>query len=276
MSNPLSRLAISPFLRTGRKSNVSAGRNSHGRITVRHRGGGHKRIHRQIDWKRSNGSGVIVGFYYDPYRTARLAKIIHFSATPNGPKKLYSLIPVSKGITLFQNVNVYNYDFAALRSLESVVLHPGDRTALKNLEPGDVVNSVSFEKNSNPAFARAAGVSCQVISVDKNYTTLRRPSGQLRRFSPSARASIGSIESDDKSTLARGRGISKGWDNIGLRKAGRSRWLGRRPTVRGTAINPVDHPHGGNSRGRPSVTFRGWPTKGRPTRRSKINKHLFV
>jgi large subunit ribosomal protein L2 len=164
-----------------------------------------------------------VGFYYDPYRTARLAKIIHLEKDLNTTKKQYSLIPVSKGITLFQNVNVYNYDFSSVRSLESVVLHPGDRTALKNLEPGDVVNSVSFEKNSNPIFARSAGVSCQVISIDNKYVTLRRPSGQLRRFSPFARASIGSIENDDKSTLARGRGVSKGADNLGLRKAGRSR-----------------------------------------------------
>jgi len=275
MNNPLSRLSIPSFLRTGRKSKSFAGRNSHGRITVRHRGGGHKRSYRQLNWKLTGGSGVIVGFYYDPYRSARLAKILYVDDS-NNSKKSYSLVPVSKGRTLFQPIKTYNYDFASTRSLESVVLRPGDRTILTNFEPGDIVNSVSFEKNGKPLFARSAGTSCQIRSIENKSAILRRPSGQLRRFAVTARASVGSIQTEEKSTLARGLGISKGHDNLGLRKAGRSRWLGRRPTVRGTARNPVDHPHGGNSRGRPSVTFRGWPTKGRPTRRSKLNTNLFI
>jgi large subunit ribosomal protein L2 len=248
----LSRFS-SPFaLRTGRNSKQNAGRGNSGRISVRHRGGGHKRLHRSVTWSASF-SGRVVGFFYDSRRSARVAQIL--SSAPSTASSSYAFRLAAKGRTLFQD----------LTSAPSETLRPGDVALLSRFEPGDFVHAVVDSSSSKATLARAAGSFCQVRSVGSSFSSagssasavLRLPSGSHRLVPFSASATTGRVAaSEDFYASFQKRGSNRKKPN-GLGKAGRSRWLGRRPTVRGVARNPVDHPHGGTSRGRPSVTFKG-------------------
>lgn len=244
-------------LRTGQKK--YAGRNIYGKITVRHQGGGHKQAFREIDWNRSNAKALVIGFEYDPQRNASLAKLYH-----NINHNMFSYILAPTGIKLFQEIFSYEKD---LNFNNQKLLQPGDSAPLSFFESGDFLHAVQAFPGQEVIFGRSAGSFCQVISNDNNneFAKIRLPSGSQRFIKLSACATLGVVASNGRKTK--------------LVKAGQSRWRGRRPSVRGVAINPVDHPHGGGqgktSGGRPSVTFKSWPTKGQPTR-SKKQRNSFI
>ena len=245
----LSRYYFPLSSRTGRNSKQNAGRSAQGHISVRHRGGGHKRLHRHVDWRPFSFSGHVVGFFYDPRRSARLVQV--FQEGGNEELSSYSFRLAAKGRSLFQSVR---------SASSSETPRPGDTAPLSRFEPGDFVHAVS-DSSAKATFARAAGSFCQVRSVTSDSpnasAVLRLPSGSHRLVPSHALAARGRVAaSEDFHAPLPKRGSNRKAPN-GLGKAGRSRWLGRRPTVRGVTRNPVDHPHGGNSRGRPSVTFKG-------------------
>lgn len=232
-----------------------AGRNNDGRITVPHQGGGHKQNYRYVDWARLNVNSIVVNFEYDPQRTAYLAKLYHGNNN-------YSYIIAPKGLRIFDQLRTlrekcHNFFFRA-----------GDASLLSNFEPGDVVHGVELIPGRGGLLARAAGSFCQVLQHSSDsYVKLRLPSGSQRLVPNNCLATLGMVGHED--FMLRN-----------IEKAGRSRWLNRRPTVRGVAMNPVDHPHGGGqgktSGGRPSVTPKGWPTKGQPTRKAKHRNRLIL
>jgi len=222
------------------------GRNNNGRITTRHQGGGHKRRYRVIDFKR-NKDGVpakVATIEYDPNRSARIA-LLHYA---DGEKR-YILAP--KGLTVGDKIT--NGTGSDIR--------PGNALALSEIPVGTVVHAVELQPGRGAALARSAGTSIQLMGKEGDYAILRMPSSEMRRVLVTCRATIGEVGNSDHG-------------NIKIGKAGRARWMGKRPTVRGTAMNPVDHPHGGGegknkSAGRHPVTPWGVPTKGHRTRSKK-------
>ena len=250
--------------------NKKSGRNNDGKITTRHHGGGHKQAFRTLDWSRSQSNITVIGLEYDPIRSASILKLYN----NNMSKDNYSYIIAPKGVTIFQKLHKYSIS----DSITNKLLKPGDAAAISFFEVGDFIHSIEAFPGQGPIFGRASGSYCQIMSTNQitsNYVKykerskcaiVRLPSGNKRLISREAQATLGIIHQD--SEIARNR-----------QKAGRIRWLGWRPSVRGVAINPVDHPHGGGqgktSGGRPSVTFKSWPTKGQPTRSPK-RKNNFI
>ena len=224
-----------------------AGRNSMGRITTRHQGGGHKRQYRRIDFKRKKDDVVakVATIEYDPNRSARIALLHYVDGA-----KAYILAP--KGLKVGDVVVSGNHD---------IDIKPGNCMPLSEIPVGTFVHAVEFQPGKGAAIARSAGTSVQLMGKDNGYAVLRMPSSELRRVLVTCRATIGEVGNADHA-------------NIVVGKAGRKRWAGVRPTVRGTVMNPVDHPHGGgegknHTSGRPSVTPWGKPTKGYKTRDPK-------
>ncbi|MDR0346922.1 MAG: 50S ribosomal protein L2 [Coriobacteriales bacterium] len=223
-----------------------AGRNNNGRITTRHQGGGHKRRYRIIDFKRRK-DGVpakVATIEYDPNRSARIA-LLHYA---DGAKS-YILQP--KGLKVGDVVT----------SGIGSDIKPGCALALKDIPVGTTIHAVELQPGKGAALARSAGTSIQLMGKEGNYAILRMPSSEMRRVLITCRATIGEVGNSEHG-------------NIKIGKAGRKRWLGVRPTVRGTVMNPVDHPHGGGegknkSAGRHPVTPWGVPTKGHRTRNKK-------
>ncbi len=220
------------------------GRNNKGRITMRHQGGGHKRRYRRIDFKR-NKDGVpakVAAIEYDPNRSARIA-LLHYA---DGEKR-YILAP--------QKLAVGD----AVMSGPGADIKPGNALPLSEIPTGTVVHAIEMQPGKGAAIARSAGTSAQLMAKEGKYAILRMPSSEMRRVLASCRATVGTVGN------AEHEGISIG-------KAGRARWKGVRPTVRGTAMNPVDHPHGGGegknkTAGRHPVSPWGVPTKGHRTRK---------
>lgn len=236
-----------------------AGRSNHGRITVRHQGGGHKQYYRIINWARPERTGIIANFEYDPNRTALLAKLYH-PTEDIGTKVSYILAP--KGIKIFDKLRSFSSEE------KNVFLRQGDRTSLSNFEAGDLVHAVENIPGKGALFARAAGTFCQVLQHDsKEYAKIRLPSGSQRLIPNESKATYGILANEKHNQRIIG-------------KAGRSRWLNKRPSVRGVAMNPVDHPHGGGQGktkgGRPSVTPYSWPTKGQPTRNPRKRNPMIL
>lgn len=230
-----------------------AGRNISGRITVRHRGGGTKRKYRIIDFKRDkdNIPAKVVAIEYDPNRSARIALL----AYADGEKR-YIIAPL--GLSVGDTVV----------SGEQVDVTPGNCMPLANIPVGTIVHNVELVPGKGGQIARAAGASAQIIAKEGEYALLRLPSGELRKINVKCRATIGQVGNLDH-------------ENIDLGKAGRSRWLGRRPAVRGSAMNPVDHPHGGGEGKAPiglpgPVTPWGKPTLGYKTRKKKNSDKFIV
>jgi len=240
-----------------------AGRNNLGRITVRHQGGGHKQKYRHIDWIRSNSSGIVTNFEYDPNRSAYIAKIYHSSIENNlNSEKTFSYILAPKGLNLFAKV------ISVKDKTKNMLFHVGDTSILANFEVGDFLHNVENVPGMGGLFARSAGTFCQILqTTSSKYLRLRLPSGDQRLISLKAKGTLG-IVSNEKHILKN------------LEKAGRSRWLNKRPAVRGVTMNPVDHPHGGGQGktkgGRPSVTPKAWPTKGQPTRNPRKRNFLIL
>jgi len=230
------------------------GRNNNGRITTRHQGGGHKRRYRAIDFKR-NKDGVpakVASIEYDPNRSARIA-LLHYA---DGDKR-YILAP--KGLEVAQTVT----------SGTGSDIKPGNSLELGDIPTGTVVHAVELQPGKGAAIARSAGTSVQLMGKEGDYAILRMPSSEMRRVLLRCRATVGEVGNADHS-------------NISIGKAGRARHLGVRPSVRGTAMNPVDHPHGGGegknkSAGRHPVTPWGVPTKGHRTRKKgKTSDRLII
>ncbi len=223
----------------------SGGRNNRGRMTVRRRGGGHKRLYRVVDFKR-NKIGVpakIAAIEYDPNRTAFIA-LLHYA----DGEKSYILAPQKVGV----GDEVISSAHADIK--------PGNSLKLKYMPTGTVIHNVELRPGKGGQMARSAGAWAQLMAKEGKYGLLRLPSGELRRVLLNCRATVGAVSNREH-------------ENRSLGKAGRSRWLGRRPKVRGVAMNPVDHPHGGGegrtSGGRHPVTPWGQPTKGKKTRKNK-------
>lgn len=230
----------------------TGGRNNRGRVTAHHQGGGHKRRYRLIDFRRDKQGvpGRIAAIEYDPNRTARIA-LVHFV---DGEKR-YILHPV--------NLNVGD----TVVTSDTADIKPGNAMRLAVVPLGTFVHNVEMNVGAGGQFCRSAGSYAQVMAKEQQYVLLRLPSGELRRVHENCLATIGQVGNLDH-------------ENISIGKAGRSRWLGRRSNVRGTAMNPIDHPHGGGEGrtkgGRHPVTPWGKPTKGHKTRSAKKPSSVFI
>ncbi len=229
------------------------GRNNAGRITVRHRGGGHKRLYRVIDFKRDKLEipGKVAGIEYDPNRSSRLALVVYADG-----EKRYILWP--QGLKVGDTV--LSGDRADIR--------PGNCLPLKNIPLGTSVHNVEMKIGKGGQMIRSAGTYGQLMAREKGYAQIKLPSGEVRMVLDRCRATVGQVGNLEH-------------ENISIGKAGRTRLLGRRPHVRGVVMNPVDHPHGGGegrtSGGRHPVTPWGVPTKGYKTRkRSKPSDRYIV
>ena len=228
------------------------GRNCFGRITSRHRGGGHKRMYRIIDFKR-NKFGIrakVSTIEYDPNRSARIALLHYYDG-----EKRYILAPL--GIKIGD----------ILESGESVDIRPGNALPLRCMPVGTFIHNVELNKGKGGQIARSAGNVAQLLSKEKGFAYVRLPSGEIRLINNECMATVGQLGNVD-------------WSNVVFGKAGRNRWLGIKPRVRGVAMNPVDHPHGGgegkSSGGRHPCTPWGKPTKGYKTRRPKHSDKYIV
>ncbi len=230
----------------------SGGRNNTGRVTVWSRGGGHKRRYRRIDFKRNklDVSGTIERLEYDPNRSAFIALVRY-----DDGDLTYILAP--------QRVKTGDKVIAGDR----VDVVPGNAMPMKNIPVGSIIHNVEMKPGKGGQMARAAGTYVQLVGKDAGYALLRLSSGERRMVRADCMATIGAVSNPDKK-------------NTNLGKAGRNRWLGRRPVVRGVAMNPVDHPHGGgegrSSGGRHPVTPWGKPTKGKRTRSKKASDALIL
>ena len=230
----------------------SGGRNNQGRITTRHIGGGHKRQYRLIDFRRHDKDGVnakVAHIEYDPNRTARIALLHYVDGT-----KRYILAPegIKQGDVIEQGPNAD--------------IKPGNNLPLRNIPTGTVVHAIELKPGGGAKLARSAGSSVRLVAKDGPYAQLRLPSGEVRNVDARCRATVGEVGNAEQS-------------NINLGKAGRKRWLGVRPTVRGVVMNPVDHPHGGGegrtSGGRHPVSPWGKP-EGRTRQPNKESDKLIV
>ncbi len=228
-----------------------AGRNNQGRITVRHRGGGHKRLYRIIDFKRDKWGipAKVAAIEYDPNRSARIA-LLHYL---DGEKK-YIIWP--------EGLKVGDYVMAG----PDAEIKVGNALLLENIPVGTLVHNIELTPGKGGQLVRAAGMSAQILGREGDYVQIRLPSGELRLVYKKCMATIGAV------------GLAE-HELVELGKAGRSRWLGIRPTVRGTAMNPVDHPHGGGEGrtfGKHPVSPWGLPTKGYKTRRGAKYSDKFI
>ncbi len=230
-----------------------AGRNNQGRITVRHQGGGHKRKYRIIDFKRNKDGvpGRVATIEYDPNRTANIA-LIHYA---DGEKR-YIIAP--KGLKVGDTVE----------SGPSADIKPGNALPLANIPVGTVIHNIELKPGKGGQLVRAAGAEAQLLGKEKGYAIIRLASGEMRMVREECRATVGQVGNVDH-------------ENITIGKAGRSRWLGRRPTVRGSVMNPSDHPHGGGEGKAPiglksPVTPWGKPTIGYKTRRKRNPSDKYI
>ena len=228
------------------------GRNNNGRITARRRGGGHKRRYRIIDFKRlkHDVEATVLRLEYDPNRTAFIALIKYADGDLS-----YILAPQR----LREGDKIISGD--------TVDIKPGNAMPMQNISVGTIIHNVEMKVGKGGQIARSAGTYAQIIGKDQGYAQLRLNSGELRMVRAECMATIGAVSNPDQ-------------QNIKLGKAGRKRWLGKRPSVRGVAMNPIDHPHGGGegrtSGGRHPVTPWGKPTKGKRTRSNKKTDRLIM
>ncbi|MES9855734.1 MAG: 50S ribosomal protein L2 [Sedimenticola sp.] len=234
------------------KKSKSGGRNNNGRITTRHRGGGHKQRYRVIDFKRDKDdiAGTIERIEYDPNRTANIALIKYADG-----ERRYIIAP--KGVSAGD----------VITSGETAEIRAGNCLPIRNLPLGSVVHCIEMKRGKGAQIARSAGTSAQLVAREGEYATLRLRSGEMRKVRSECRAVIGEVSNSEHSLRKLG-------------KAGATRWRGVRPTVRGVAMNPVDHPHGGGegrtSGGRHPVSPWGVPTKGYKTRTNKRTDKMIV
>ncbi len=231
----------------------SGGRDNRGRLSMRHRGGGHKRLYRIIDFKRNKIDipGVVETVEYDPNRSAFISLIKY----KDGERR-YIICPT--GLKVGQEI---------VSADGQVDILPGNAMPLRFIPLGTVIHNIELRKNKGGQVAKAAGAGAQILAKEGDYAQVRLPSSEIRKIHLDCRATIGQIGNMDHK-------------NIKLGKAGRNRWKGWRPHVRGTAMNPIDHPHGGGEGkakgGRHPVSPTGIPTKGYKTRRNKRTQDFVV
>jgi len=234
------------------KKTSSGGRNNHGRITTRHRGGGHKRRYRIVDFRRNKDDvqGKVERIEYDPNRSAHLALILYVDG-----ERRYILAP--------KNVRAGD----AIMSGRQAPIKPGNALPLRNIPVGTLIHCIELKPGKGAQMVRAAGGSAQVVAREGAYATVRLRSGETRKVHIDCRATIGEVGHNEHNLRKLG-------------KAGATRWRGVRPTVRGVAMNPIDHPHGGGegrtSGGRHPVSPWGTPTKGKKTRNNKRTDNMIV
>lgn len=230
----------------------AGGRNNKGRVTIRFRGGGHKRTYRVVDFKRDK-AGVparVAAIEYDPNRSARLALLNYVDG-----EKRYILCPV--GLEVGRTV---------VSGPEADIL-PGNALPLENIPAGTTIHNIELRPGKGAQMVRSAGGSAQLVSKESGLALIKLPSGEVRKVNSKCYATIGQVGNLDH-------------ENVSLGKAGRTRWLGRRPHNRGVTMNPIDHPHGGGegrtSGGRHPVTPWGQPTRGFKTRNNKRTQKMIV
>jgi len=215
---------VRPYKKLTKKLHANSGRNNMGRITVRHQGGGNKKLYRMIDFKQVLGSSKVLTLEYDPYRTSFIALVER-----EGGAKAYVLAPagVKVGDTLL--------------TADVAPFTPGNRMKMINIPVGMQVFNVELEPGKGGQLIRTAGSFGEILANSGKYTDVKLPSGEVRRVPADGFATIGSLSNSE-------------WNLVNIGKAGRSRWLGIRPTVRGSAMNPVDHPYGGGEGRQPRGT----------------------
>jgi large subunit ribosomal protein L2 len=234
------------------KKTKNGGRNNKGRITTRHRGGGHRQRYRVIDFKRNKDDvpGRVESIEYDPNRSAHIALVLYADG-----ERRYILAP--RGVTA--GVEIHNGSEAPIK--------PGNALPLRNIPLGTVVHNIELKPGKGGQIARSAGCGVQLVAREGTHATLRLRSGEMRKVPADCRATIGEVGNSEHNLRSLG-------------KAGATRWRGVRPTVRGVAMNPVDHPHGGGegrtSGGRHPVSPWGVPTKGYKTRKNKRTDNMIV
>ena len=230
----------------------TGGRNTHGRITTRHIGGGHKKLYRMIDFKRNKDDiqATVERIEYDPNRSANIALVLYADG-----ERRYIIAP--KGLKSGDQIISGN----------SVAIQKGNSLPLSNIPLGSVIHCVELKQKKGAQIARSAGTSVQLVAKEGKYVTIRLRSGEVRKVLAECRATLGEVSKSEHSLRKLG-------------KAGATRWRGVRPTVRGVVMNPVDHPHGGGegktSGGRHPVSPWGTPTKGYKTRTNKRTDKLIV
>ncbi len=235
-----------------RGTSRSGGRNNEGHETIRFRGAGHKRRYRLIDFRRDKRDipARVATIEYDPNRSARIALLVYADG-----EKRYILAPdgLQVGTTLL--------------AADKAEIVPGNAMPLKSIPLGSLIHNVELHPGHGAQLARSAGTSAQVMAKEGRYVTLRLPSGEMRLVLATCWATVGQVGNVEHT-------------NVAIGKAGRTRWLGKRPHVRGTAMNPIDHPHGGGEGrtkgGRNPVTPWGQPTKGYKTRHNKRTNRFVV
>jgi large subunit ribosomal protein L2 len=231
----------------------SGGRDSRGRLSIRNRGGGHKRLYRIIDFKRDKIDipGAIETVEYDPNRSALISLVKYRDG-----ERRYILSPLN--LKVGQEV---------VSSNAQVDILPGNAMPLRFIPLGTIIHNIEMKKDKGGQIAKTAGAGAQILAKEGDYAQVRLPSSEIRKIHLDCRATIGQIGNLDH-------------QNISIGKAGRSRWMGRKPHVRGTAMNPVDHPHGGgegkSKGGRHPVSPEGIPTKGYKTRRNKRTQVFII
>jgi large subunit ribosomal protein L2 len=234
------------------KKNSTAGRNAHGHITTRHKGGGHKQHYRVIDFRR-NKDGItakVERLEYDPNRTANIALLLYADG-----ERRYIIAP--RGLVVGQEIV----------SGSEAPIKAGNALPIRNIPVGTTIHCIEITPGKGAQLARAAGTSVQLLAREGTYAQVRLRSGEIRRIHVECRATIGEVGNEENSLRKIG-------------KAGAQRWRGIRPTVRGTAMNPIDHPHGGGEgrtgEGRVPVSPWGQPTKGYRTRSNKRTDNMIV
>jgi len=241
---PLKRLTES-------KKRIS-GRNNKGRLTIRHRGGGHKRLYRIIDFRRDKREipAKVVSLEYDPNRSARIALLSYADG-----EKRYILAP--DGLTVGKSV--------VAGEVADILV--GNALPLKNIPLGTMIHNIELKKGKGGQMARSAGTAAQLLAKEAGYAQIKMPSGETRMVHLDCYATIGQVGNLNS-------------ENVSIGKAGRTRWMGIRPTVRGVVMNPIDHPHGGGegktSGGRHPVSPWGMPTKGYKTRNNKRTQRFII
>lgn len=231
----------------------SGGRNNKGRISIRFRGGGHKRAYRIIDFKRDKIGieGIVESIEYDPNRSARIALIKYLDG-----ERRYIICPA--GLKVGDRI---------ISSDKEADILPGNSLPLRHIPVGTIIHNIELRKGKGGQLVRSAGAGAQILAKEGDYAHIKLPSSEVRLIHIDCRATVGQVGNLDH-------------ENISIGKAGRTRWIGRRPHVRGTAMNPVDHPHGGGEGktkgGRIPVTPWGQYTKGYKTRRNKKTSKFIV
>ncbi len=241
-----------PYAPLLEKKSKTGGRNNNGRITTRHIGGGHKQHYRLVDFRRNKDGipAIVERIEYDPNRTAHIALLKYADG-----ERRYIIAPkgVSAGDQLVSGINA--------------PIKAGNSLPLRNIPLGSTVHGVELKPGKGAQIARSAGASAQLVAREGSYVTLRLRSGEMRKVLAECRATLGEVSNSEHSLRSLG-------------KAGAKRWKGIRPTVRGVAMNPVDHPHGGGegrtSGGRHPVSTWGFPTKGAKTRTNKRTDNMIV